>query len=195
MTTAARPTDNKIQLLTNVAVSMQIKYIDVYPDSGKGYGASMRLKGFVDGAEAIIYPRGKVWAAIKALKGAGVIDPNGEYEEEPQEKYAIPVKVTAPVEMCMKQGPGEKYATFVVASDLSSSSQTRHTAHNTQGPALPYEQETGGPPAPPTDRLTEKFALYDRCFEHAYKVATTAKITDQQAIASMTATLFIQASK
>jgi hypothetical protein len=62
-----------------------------------------------------------------------------------------------------------------------------------QGPPLPYE-ETGAPPKGRTD-IPASFALYDRCFEHAYKVASAAKIADPQAIASMAATLYIQANK
>ena len=63
------------------------------------------------------------------------------------------------------------------------------------GGPLPWEQEeTGAAPVARAD-VPASFALYDRCFEHAYKVATSAKITDQQAIASMAATIFIQASK
>ena len=62
------------------------------------------------------------------------------------------------------------------------------------GGPLPWEQEeTGAPPA--RADVPASFALYDRCFEHAFKVASAAKITDQQAIASMAATLFIQASR
>jgi hypothetical protein len=62
------------------------------------------------------------------------------------------------------------------------------------GGPLPWEQEeTGAPPA--RADVNANFALYDRCFEHAFKVASAAKITDQQAIASMAATLYIQASK
>ncbi len=64
----------------------------------------------------------------------------------------------------------------------------------------PWEQEeTGAPPkamaATTTDKLAEKFALYDRCFTYAYQCAKGAGITDQQAIASMAATIFIQASR
>jgi hypothetical protein len=56
-----------------------------------------------------------------------------------------------------------------------------------------YLKETGAPPA--RADVNANFALYDRCFEHAFKVASAAKITDQQAIASMAATLYIQANK
>jgi hypothetical protein len=70
------------------------------------------------------------------------------------------------------------------------------------GATLPYEDEIdaeiaafAGPPSPARADVSASFALYDRCFEHAYKVASSAKITDQQAIASMAACLFIQANK
>jgi hypothetical protein len=70
------------------------------------------------------------------------------------------------------------------------------------GPTLPYEDEIdaeiaafAGPPTPARADVSASFALYDRCFEHAFKVASAAKITDQQAIASMAACLFIQANR
>jgi hypothetical protein len=65
---------------------------------------------------------------------------------------------------------------------------------NIGGPLPWEEQETGSAPVARTD-VPASFALYDRCFEHAFKVASAAKITDQQAIASMAATLYIQAHK
>lgn len=209
MSTALRP-NNKVDMLTNVPIRMSIKYIDVYPDSGKGYGASMRLKGTIDGAEAIVYPKGKVWAAVKALKAAGVIDAGGEYEDEPVEKYSIPVK-QADVEIVMKQGPGEKYASFTVnggGNAAPASPNPRAVAKTPQsiGPALPWEQdvddtfaraETGAPPAAaaPDAKWNEMLSLYDRCVTKAMAFCTTLKITDQQAVVAMTATLFIEANK
>jgi hypothetical protein len=200
MATAARPANNKVDMLTNVPIRMSIKYIDVYPDSGKGYGASMRLKGTIDGADAIVYPKGKVWAAVKAMKAAGVIDSGGEYEDDPTEKYSIPV-LHADVEMVMRQAAGEKYANFSIntCGEARTVPATPKPVSTTKQPTniggpLPWEQEeTGAPPA--RADVPASFALYDRCFEHAFKVASAAKITDQQAIASMAATLYIQANK
>jgi hypothetical protein len=171
MATAARPANNKVDMLTNVPIRMSIKYIDVYPDSGKGYGASMRLKGTIDGADAIVYPKGKVWAAVKAMKAAGVIDSGGEY-------------ANFSINTC-----GEARTVPATPKPVSTTKQPT----NIGGP-LPWEQEeTGAPPA--RADVPASFALYDRCFEHAFKVASAAKITDQQAIASMAATLYIQANK
>lgn len=51
-------------------------------------------------------------------------------------------------------------------------------------------------PAPANgDKLGSTFALYDRCFTFAVSAAKAAGITDQQAIASMAAAIFIQASR
>ena len=41
--------------------------------------------------------------------------------------------------------------------------------------------------------LQEKLSLYDECFAHAATIAKLNAITDQQAIAAMAATIFIQA--
>jgi hypothetical protein len=51
------------------------------------------------------------------------------------------------------------------------------------------------PPPANGDKLAASFSLYDRCFTHAHSVATRQGITDAQAIASMAATIFIQASR
>jgi hypothetical protein len=81
------------------------------------------------------------------------------------------------------------------AAPAPRSASTTKQPTNIGGP-LPWESEQETGPAPATrSNVPASFALYDRCFEHAFKVASAAKITDQQAIASMAATLYIQANK
>lgn len=66
------------------------------------------------------------------------------------------------------------------------------------GGARPAVAAAIAPSAPaPTNGngLKAKFTLYDECFAHAATLAKVNGITDQQAIASMTATLYIQASR
>jgi hypothetical protein len=207
MATAARPANNKVDMLTNVPIRMSIKYIDVYPDSGKGYGASMRLKGTIDGADAIVYPKGKVWAAVKAMKAAGVIDANGEYADEPTEKYSIPV-IHADVEMVMRQAAGEKYATFAVntygTARVVPTTPKPVASHNTIG-RVPWEdeQETGGPPAPtriPTDHLAAVATEYAGCLTRARQLALEAKLDTlggdlAGTVQAIAATLFIETNK
>jgi hypothetical protein len=84
------------------------------------------------------------------------------------------------------------------------------TANGKTFPALRISVADGGTAAPRVaapapapaavvpangDRLAASFSLYDRCFTHAHSVATRQGITDAQAIASMAATIFIQASR
>lgn len=113
MGTTATQHNDRLALAINVPVAFSIKYLDVFPDSGNGYGASVRMKGTANGADAVCYLPGKAWANLKALKLAGVIDPAGEYDEEPTEKYSIPVLVKD-VTVCRQQMPGQKYADLVV---------------------------------------------------------------------------------
>ena len=102
----------KLQLTINVPQPMTLRYLDVYPDSGQGYGPSLKAKGTVDGEDVILYVPGKLWAALKALKAAGVIA-DGQYDEEPTERYNIPVLVPEIV-ITREQKPGAKYAEIVV---------------------------------------------------------------------------------
>lgn len=205
MTAAARP-QNKVDLLTNVPIRMSIKYIDVFPNDtsknqGKGYGASMRFKGTIDGADAVLYPRGAVWAAVKALKAAGVIA-ESEYDEDPSEKYSIAVR-HSDVELCMKQNAGERYASFTVTTVGAATPVTTSRPHNTQGAHIPGiddspfpPKETGAPPQIGTDGpWNAMLEFYERCLTRANSYCQANRIVDQQAIVAMTATLFIEANK
>ena len=115
-TTATRGTPT-VKLAPNVPLQMQIRFIDVWPNdpskdpNGVGYGASLSLKGLINGEEGKCYPKGKLWAVLKALKAGGVIDPAGQYDEEPAEKYSIPVQ-TADVSLVLEQLAGQRYPEF-----------------------------------------------------------------------------------
>lgn len=89
-----------------------------------------------------------------------------------------------------------------VAATAGNKASTAKQAFAAGGP-LPWEQEeTGAPPvaAPAkadTGKLDRMFALYDVCLDHAHAVAKKkfgADVTDE-AVAAMTATLYIQANQ
>jgi hypothetical protein len=62
------------------------------------------------------------------------------------------------------------------------------------GGPLPWE-EAQPAPSTPGDAFEAISALYDRCFTRAMQFAQLAKITDQQAVVALAATLFIEANK
>lgn len=62
-------------------------------------------------------------------------------------------------------------------------------------PAVASAVAHAAPAATNGSALKAKFSLYDECFAHAATTARLNNITDQQAIASIAATLFIQASR
>jgi hypothetical protein len=106
---------SKLAMVPNVPERFTIKYIDVYPGKvkdGKTFSAQVRLKGTHNGADAVCYMNGAVWAAVKALVAGGVIDP-GQYNEDPQEAYSIPV-VTEDVILLREQQAGQKYPEWVI---------------------------------------------------------------------------------
>lgn len=102
-------------LTVNVPLRTKIKYIDVWPNdpsknNGKGYGASLSLK---DEAGDRIYPKGFLDRNLETLRAAGVISSGDVYDDNPAEKYSIPV-LHGDVEIYMEQPAGEKYARFAV---------------------------------------------------------------------------------
>lgn len=105
-----------LKMTVNVPVDLQLKYIDVWPNdpdkdpAGKGYGASVALKGTVNGEEYRIYPKGFVNKTIEKLVNAGVIE-DGHYQHDPAEKYSIPVK-QGNIRIVNAQPAGERYANF-----------------------------------------------------------------------------------
>src|SRR4051812_17946537 len=115
--TATATKTRTLQLTVNVPVDMDIKYIDVWPNdpskdtkNGKGFGASVALKGEVDGESVRVYPKGFVNRTIEKLVNFGVIE-DGHYEHDPAEHYSIPVK-SGRVRIINAQPQGEKYPNF-----------------------------------------------------------------------------------
>src|SRR5258708_21630360 len=84
-----------LKLAPNVPVIMEVKFCDVYPNdpaknNGKGYGSSVSLRGFVDGEDVRVYPKGFTDRTLRTLISADVIE-LGTYYDDPEEKYSIPV--------------------------------------------------------------------------------------------------------
>lgn len=134
-------TPQTLKLAPNVPVVMEIKYVDIYPNdtaknNGKGYGSSVSLRGFVDGVDARMYPKGFTDRTLRILISADVIE-LGTYDDDPEEKYSIPVLDGKQVQLLMEQPAGERYAAFT-ALNLS----------RTVGPSKPGRE---APKAAPTD--------------------------------------------
>jgi len=218
MTTTVQRGTPTIALAPNVPIQMQVKWVDVWANDptkndGKGYGASLSLKGIVDGETVKLYPKGKLWAVLKALKAGGVIDPAGQYDEEPAEKYSIPVQ-TADVTLVLEQLAGQRYPEFraVPVNGRPTAPQTAKPvsggapkeAHSIGGP-LPWETEE--PAATPTpvgaaasgDAWETMRQRYLDCVDVAIvacKAINAADIpVDGAAVSSMAATLFIRRSE
>src|SRR5687768_16484897 len=134
--------NDRLTLAINVPVAFSIQYLDVYPDSGKGYGSSVRMKGTANGSDAVCYLPGKTWANLKALKLAGVIDADGQYEEEPTEKYSIPVLIKD-VTVCRQQMPGQKFADLVV-TPMGGAVAPTAPARPAPAPAAKQPHSSGG---------------------------------------------------
>lgn len=106
---------SKLQMVPNKPERFQIKYVNVYPGKerdGKTFAPQVGLKGKHNGADAVCYMNGAVWAAIKALVAGGVIDP-GQYDENPTESYSIPVNVED-VTLLREQQAGQKFPEWVI---------------------------------------------------------------------------------
>lgn len=204
-------TMNKVVLAPNVPVRMHLRYVDVWPNdttknNGAGYGASVRLKGEIDGQEAVVYPKGKAWAVIKALVDGGVVAP-GEYEEDPDQKYSITV-AHRDVTIWLEQMAGQRYADFKARCEGAGAptpapangapkpqAATRVAAPVSHGPQVPGLDEPTAAPAGDG----ELHALYRECFDF---VRTGPGLVVERlggdpagAVAAMTATVFIQACK
>src|SRR5258708_7816493 len=111
-----------LKLAPNVPVIMEVKFCDVYPNdpaknNGKGYGSSVSLRGFVDGEDVRVYPKGFTDRTLRTLISADVIE-LGTYDDDPEEKYSIPVLDGKNVQLLMEQPAGERYPAFV-ARNLS----------------------------------------------------------------------------
>lgn len=201
----------KYDMLTNVPVTVDIKYVDVWPDKN-GYGSQVSVKGAIDGELQTIYLKGKSWANLKALAEAGVIAGYSKEDEEPAEKVNLPVVNGTGVTLCRRQGPGERFANLTVETNGASKPKTNGTAK--QGVELggpiaglddvdelpPVEEAYDLPPTQPTGAMAEKLNammnLYDLCYTHAFSIAKrhSSLSYDGSAVAAMAATLFIQAN-
>lgn len=101
----------------NKPITMTIKYVDVWPNDtskneGKGYGASLALRGTVDGEDVRVYPKGFVDRNIQKLMQADVIE-LGQYDADPEAKYSIPVNDGEDIQLELEQPAGERYPAFV----------------------------------------------------------------------------------
>lgn len=143
-------TQTKVTLAPNLPVRMQVRYVDVFENDltkngGKGYGASVRLKGTVNGEDAVCYPKGAAWAVLKALQAGGVVAP-GEYDDDPAEKYSIPV-ANGDATLVLEHLPGDKYSNFKATAALygapASAPPANGKAPVSIGGPLPYEAEPG----------------------------------------------------
>lgn len=120
---------------------MEVKFCDVYPNdpaknNGKGYGSSVSLRGFVDGEDVRVYPKGFTDRTLRTLISADVIE-LGTYDDDPGEKYSIPVLDGKQVQLLMDQPAGERYAAF--------------TALNLSRVTTPTKPGRETPKAAPTD--------------------------------------------
>ena len=100
------------------------------------YGAQIRLKGSIGAPisddRATVFLPGKVWAALKAFKMAGVI-PNQDYNEEPQEGEEMPLPLNASeFELEYAKGASDKYANIKVTTLAGANAATR-PAEKTNG--------------------------------------------------------------
>lgn len=100
------------KLLVNTPIDMVANEAAIVP--GK-FGAQIRLKGSVDGdPNATVFLPGKVWAALKAFKIAGVV-PMADYNEEPAEGTEVPLPLNASeFQLVYAKGASDKYANINV---------------------------------------------------------------------------------
>ncbi len=113
--TATATKTTTLKLTTNIPVDLDLKYIDVWPNDpskneGKGYGASISLKGTVDGEDVRIYPKGFVNKTIEKLVNYGVVE-DGHYEHDPAEQYSIPFQ-QGNIRIVNAKPAGERYENF-----------------------------------------------------------------------------------
>jgi hypothetical protein len=99
------------KLETNLPLTISAK--DCAIVAGK-FGAQVRLRGKVEGEDAMIFLPGKVWANLKSLRAAGVV-PMEEYNEEPTEGETVEVPLLVQeFELVSRKTAADKYANLVV---------------------------------------------------------------------------------
>jgi hypothetical protein len=192
-----------LQMTVNKPMQAVIKYVNVWPNdttknSGKGYGASLNLKGTFDGTpDASVYPKGFLNRNIQALVDAGVIE-DGNYPHDPAERYSIPV-VTSDVTLLLEQNAGEKYPTFKVLSDLDRAREGDKVAKPTNGngaapkASAPKAEAYESPGRLPNEDFRELVLRYRECAAAANEA--WGKDTSDQALVAAAATLFIERNR
>lgn len=99
------------KLETNIPLTIEAK--DCAIVAGK-FGAQVRLRGKVEGEDAMIFLPGKVWANLKSLRSAGVV-PMEEFNEEPTEGEVVEVPLLVQeFELVSRKTASDKYANLVV---------------------------------------------------------------------------------
>ena len=106
----------------NIPVQCVIRFVDVRPgkmwnDPKKGMiqlPAQVSLKGSFDGVDTIAFVKGKVWAVVKSLATAGIIDADQDTDalEAVTEVTSIPVRHGTTTATYAK-GPKDQYANMV----------------------------------------------------------------------------------
>lgn len=211
-------TATKFEMVINVPVTIDIKYIDIWPPNQ--YGSQVSLKGIVEGETQTIYLKGKTWANLKALHSAGVIGDYDKAIEEPAEKVNVPVLNGEGVILTRRQLPGERYPNLVVetqgtqprdngkpavAGKVSTAREYSHGGpiagldDDDQPPASDAFEETA-PSNPAGERLAALFKLHNLCFEQALNLVNAADSNHGikgsiEAVSSISATLFIAAKE
>jgi hypothetical protein len=167
------------QLTVNVPVDFDLKYIDVWPNdptkdkvNGKGFGASVSLKGFVAGEEVRVYPKGFVNRTIEKLVNAGVVD-DGHYQHDPAEKYSIKVK-QGKLQIVNAQPSGEKYANFDVLLVDGKPVQAKPKVKATAPPKIPAPSHSNVPDDQLPDYLRDADAEDNAALEEKVGVDLSA---------------------
>lgn len=205
----------------NVPFHMTLKYVDVWPNDpskdpkGKGYGASLALRGDIDGKDVRVYPKGFLDANLAAMANAGIIETpqSGDFDNDPAEKYSIPVK-HADIVVTLSQPAGERYAKTTFSKDGATGPQTESAPQRSRPrnigtlpgdePPHPAESYSQTRSAPATKNDTSKITQVERQYEATLTWVLDSVVprlskadipVDAAAINSIIATCMIQASK
>lgn len=176
-----------VKLVQNVPIEMVAREAAIVV--GK-FGPQIRLTGTVgDDDRATVYLPGKVWAALKAFKIAGVV-PMQYYNEEPEEGTEVPIPLNASeFELEYAKGASDKYANIKVTTLAGANAATR-PADATSG-SRPSTKPEGKSYTPPQFRENLPEALRDQGEYEENFVATvqsggTPKMPMRQAYMSLT---------
>ena len=157
----------------NIPVQCVIRFVDVRPgkmwnDPKKGMiqlPAQVSLKGSFDGVDTIAFVKGKVWAVVKSLATAGIIDADQDTDalEAVTEVTSIPVRHGTTTATYAK-GPKDQYANMVFtrvgqappAAPKRLTPEQAQSAKPHTGPLMDFDR--------PTD-AEERMAKMDRAME------------------------------